>query len=83
MAFRSDLSALVSQLDPRRHATEIARLQQCRSVDDLAAIARDGWLNPDPAEPRLKLVRHGSGTYLVVAYEDGWSKRVAMQPFPR
>lgn len=81
--FHTSLERLVGPLDPTHHAQEIARLRSCRTLADLEALARDGWLGPSPREPRLKLVRHGSGTFLVVAYEGGWSSRLSMEPFAR
>ncbi len=83
MSYAADLSALIAKLDPERHATEISRLRSCRTRADLDALARDGWLSSDPVEPRLKLILHGSGTVLVVQYDDGWSTRVAQHAFQR
>lgn len=80
-AFRSELDALTRQLDPAHHGAEIHALRRCRSLADLEGLAKTGWLTPLGTEPRLKLVRHGSGTFLVVEYVDGWSKRLAQQPF--
>jgi hypothetical protein len=81
MSFRSDLDELVRPMDPSRWDAEIKRLRSCRSVGDLDRVAKEGWLSSNPIEPRLKLVKHGSGTFLVVEYKDGWSTRVSMQPF--
>lgn len=82
--FNFHLSRLIEGLDPQKHATEIRALQRCRTLDQLHRLADDGgWLTPGTTDPRLKLVRHGSGTYLVVRYEDGWTTRLAMEPFPR
>lgn len=80
-SFAQSLVALVTPLDPNRHAYEIGRLRSCRSLRDLEQLASDGWLTPGARDPRLKLVRHGSGTYLVVQYVDGWSSRLSMAPF--
>jgi hypothetical protein len=80
MAFAADLADLVRQIDAGRWPDEVARLQRVRSLAELESMARDGWLSTGTRDPRLKLVRHGSGTFLVVKYEDGWSTRVAMQP---
>ncbi len=79
--FQFNLDKLIESLDRTRHAQEIRTLQRCRSVDDLANLAGHGWLTPGGKDPRLKLVRHGSGTYLVVEYVDGWSKTVSQAPF--
>ncbi len=81
-SFQQSLAELVGPLDPTKHAAELVRLRHCRSLADLAAIAAgDGWLTVAAQKKRLKLVKHGSGTYLVVEYEDGWSKRVSMALF--
>jgi hypothetical protein len=71
------LAKLLAPLDPVRHARERDRLQRARSLADLDALAREGWLTPQGENPRLKLVRHGSGTFLVVSYDDGWSSTVS------
>ncbi len=82
--FRFHLQALIDGLDPDRHQVEIGKLQACRSVRDLERIAASGgWLTPGSRDPRIKLVRHMSGTFLVVRYEDGWTTRLAMEPFPK
>jgi hypothetical protein len=80
-SFEFNLDILVESLDPNRHAHEIRTLQGCRRVDDLANLASHGWLTPGGKDPRIKLVRHGSGTYLLVEYVDGWSKTVSQAPF--
>ncbi len=80
--FAQDLDALVAQLDSETHATAIAALRRCRSLRELERLAEAGWLEPPGQEPRLKLVKHGSGTFIVVQYEQGWSTRLAMRPFP-
>jgi hypothetical protein len=72
---------LMGQLDPSRQAQAIAALRQCRTLRDLEQLARAGWLAPELDGKRPKLIRHGSGTFLVVEYEDGWSTRLAMQAF--
>jgi hypothetical protein len=74
--FDQRLAALLAGLDPEKHARERAKLVACRSLADLEALARDGWLTP-AGNPRIKLVRHGSGTFLVVNYDDGWSSTLA------
>lgn len=83
--FPSALGLLVRPLDPTKHASEITRLQGCRSLRDLEHLAADrgGWLSPERPGKRLKLVRHGSGTYLVVEYDDGWSTALSRQGFSR
>lgn len=76
-SFSDRIAALCAPLDPVRHGAELARLRACRALTDLDAVARDGWLTPATQKVRLKLVRHGSGTFLVVSYEDGWSKTIS------
>jgi hypothetical protein len=71
------LDTLVRPMDPSRHSAEIARIRSCKALSDLEALARDGWLTAPTRGPRLKLVRHGSGTFLVVEYDDGWSKTIS------
>ncbi|MEN0067070.1 MAG: hypothetical protein AAGA48_33375 [Myxococcota bacterium] len=82
MAFDHALKTLIDALDPANHASEIASLQACRSRADLDVIVDDGgWLGPGQGKKRRKLVRHGSGTYLVVEYDDGWSTRLGQASF--
>ena len=83
--FRWEVEALIAQMDPALHDAEIRRLRTCRSIRDLddIAAAAGGWLAPHPTEPRLRLVKHGLATFLVVKYEDGWTSRVGMQDFKR
>lgn len=82
MSFAASVATLVAGLDSAAHAREIERLNRCRQRADLDAIVDDGgWLGPDTGGKRLKLVRHGSGTYLVVEYDDGWSTRLSQAPF--
>lgn len=81
MAFRDDLRALLAQLDPQEHAPAIRILERCKGQCQMEDIARIGWLEPENKEGRLRLVKHGSGTFLVVRYVDGWTNRVAMQLF--
>ncbi len=77
-------NALIDGLDANKHTVEIKTLKRCRSVKDLEAIVNQGgWLTPGSRDPRVKLVRHMSGTYLLVRYEDGWTTRIAMEPFPK
>ena len=82
MAFQHDLSALMAPLDAERHQVAIETLRACRTLRELESLAGgEGWLMPATEPKRLKLVRHGSGTFLVVQYEDGWSTRLSMQSF--
>ncbi|MEZ4237759.1 MAG: hypothetical protein R3F59_16755 [Myxococcota bacterium] len=73
--FADRLDTLVRPLDPARHAHEIALLQRCRSLPELEGLV--GWLSPEGQAVRLKLVRHGSGTLLVVSYDQGWSSTLS------
>ena len=83
-SFHSGIMTLVAGMDPARHAVEIDRLERCRSMHDLESIVgQGGWLSPSSQKKRLKLVKHGSGTFLVVEYVDGWSTRVSQAPFPK
>lgn len=78
MRFDEVIRRLTGPLDAEAHAVEVATLKRCRSLRDLEQIAADGgWLTPGTADPRLKLVRHGSGAFLIVSYEDGWSSTVS------
>ena len=83
--FQRCLAALIAQMDPAVHDAEIQRLRGCRSIRDLDDIAGapGGWLSPHPQPSRLRLVKNGLVTFLVVRYDDGWTSRVAMQDFPR
>jgi len=83
MGFATDLKALVGQIDASEWPDEVARLKRVRSLGELEQLAKDGWLSTGRTDPRLKLVRHASGTFLVVKYVDGWSTRLAMQPMHR
>ena len=75
--FQERLHALTRPLDPVKHNVEIKRLETAKKLADLEAIAREGWITPGTKDPRLKLVRHGSGTFLVIEYNDGWSKTMS------
>ena len=77
MTLPQRIETLCGGLDPKAHASEIARLRGCRSLADLEALAREGWLTAATTGVRLRLVRHGSGTFLVVSYDDGWTKTLS------
>lgn len=85
MNFRRDLAQLVAKMDSATHAAERALLESCRRVEDLEWLAENngGWLTKGSKDPRLKLVRHGTGTFLVVSYNDGWSTTVSQAPFKK
>ncbi|MFT7518389.1 MAG: hypothetical protein ACI9MC_000520 [Kiritimatiellia bacterium] len=79
--FRSALDELLRPLDATLHADALKALRRCRRTTDLADLASDGWLDSEVDGKRRKLIKHGSGTFLVVEYEDGWSKRLSMALF--
>lgn len=83
--FRDGMDGLVGALDPTRHDVEIKALRRCRSVADLDALAATGggWLTSSEHKVRLRLVKHGSGTFLVLSYDDGWGTTLVTQPFER
>jgi len=83
MGFAADLEALVGQIDAGKWPDEVQLLKRVRSLPELEQMAQHGWLSKGSRDPRLKLVRHSSGTFLVVQYVDGWSTRLAMQPMHR
>jgi hypothetical protein len=76
-SFESRLDALAAGLDPTAHAAELARLRACRTLADLTALAATGWLTAEGPGKRVRLVRHGSGTFLLVQYDDGWTKTLS------
>lgn len=75
------VDGLVSGMDPERHDRAIDRLRQCRTRAHLDGLA-GAWLSQAP-DPQIRLVCHAGSTYLVVHYEDGWTSRLAMVPWPR
>jgi hypothetical protein len=85
MNFRRDLAQLCAKMDPQKHADELALLSSARRIEDLEWLAENngGWLTKGTRDPRLKLVRHGTGTFLVVSYNDGWSTTISQAPFRR
>ena len=80
MGFRSSLSTLVAGLDPEKHRVEIKMLKRCRNREQLEAIAND-WLTPGSRDPRLKLIKHHSGTFLVLEFVDGWGTTMSQADF--
>jgi hypothetical protein len=82
-AFDDALRTLLKPLSA--HPDAAARLRRCRNLEDLnRVITAGGWLSPPGSAPRIKLVRHGSGTWLVVAYDEGgWSTRLGMAAVER
>lgn len=85
MRFKDSLAALMAPLDAAAHPVAVQRLSRCRRVADLERIAATdlGWLEPASADPRLRLVKHNSGTFLVLSYDDGWGTTLVQQPFFR
>jgi len=74
------VDALVEELDAELHGHAINVLLRCRTREQLDALA-GAWLSQSP-QPMLRLVCHGGGTYLVVHYDDGWTRRLAMGSWP-
>ena len=85
MRFRDSLAALIAPLDADAHPEAVRRLSRCRRVADLERLVQTdiGWLEPASADPRLRLVKHNSGTFLVLSYDDGWGTTLVQQPFFR
>ena len=83
--FQTSLTALLAPLDPDTYRNAIARFRRCRRVSDMERIADTdlGWLEPEGENPRLRLVKHGSGTFLILSYDDGWGTTLSQQGFPR
>lgn len=82
--FDEDLAHLLGAFDAATHPDAAARLRRCRSVRDLDAVASTdgGWLESS-VNPRLRLVKHGSGTFLVLSYDDGWGTTLVQRGFAR
>lgn len=81
--FSRDLKTLVAGLDADQFAEELKLLSSCRQVADLEWLADNngGWLTKGRRNPKIKLVKHGTGTFLVVKYDDGWSTTLSKAPF--
>lgn len=81
--FHRDLKTLCDGLDPAAFAEELKLLSSCRGLADLQWLAdnNDGWLTKNRRNPKVKLVKHGTGTFLVVKYDDGWSSTLSKAPF--
>lgn len=77
MTFPERVALLIEGLSPAAHPAEIAALRACRALPDLERLAAAGWLTAEGARKRVRLVRHGSGTFLLVEYEDGWTKTLS------
>ena len=75
------LRDLCAPLDPVGHDAAIRRLRRARRPADLDALA-GAWPTDGPGK-RLKLVKHGSGTFMVVEYDDGWTTRLSMAVLQR
>lgn len=80
-SFAMSLKTLIGGLDPDRHAVAVRALRRCRGVADLEQLASDnsGWISE--SEPRLRLVKHGSGTFLILEYDNGWGTTLVQAPF--
>lgn len=85
MNFRKQLDVLIDCIEGPDHHGAIAKLRRCRRVRDLDALASDdlGWLEPSGRNPRLRLVKHGSGTFLILSYDDGWGTTLGQAGFSR
>ncbi len=85
MRFKDSLAALIAPLDADAHPEAVRRLSRCRRVADLERMAAEdlGWLESAKADPRYRLVKHNSGTFLVLSYDDGWGTTLVQQPFFR
>ena len=83
-SFRSQLQTLLDALSEPNQGDAHRALARCRSVRDLERLARTdlGWLQPASADPRLRLVKHNTGTFLILSYDDGWGTTLVQQSFP-
>lgn len=81
--FAASLQTLVAGLDPAAHAHEIALLERCTSTRDLTRLAETdrGFLTPSGPKQRLRLVKHHSGTFLVLSFEEGWGTTLCQADF--
>ena len=82
MTFRRSLDQLLAGLDAQKHAGEIKTLKRCRNLQALDALANQ-WLTPGSRDPRLKLVKHHTGTFLVLEFVDGWGTTLSQANFWR
>lgn len=80
-SFAESLKTLLDAVD---HPDAVAALKRCRSPADLDRLAQSGgWLTPQGIQPRVRLVKHGSGTFLLLAYDEGWGTTLAKADFWR
>ena len=83
-SFQDSLKTLIAALDPAVQGAAIEALKKCRRFEDLDRLAADGgWLNPQGTKPRLRLVKHGSGTFLILSYDEGWGTTLVQADFWR
>lgn len=82
MSFRRSLKTLMDGLDPAKHARELKLLKRCRTLDDLDSLGNQ-WLTEGSRDPRLKLVKHHTGTFLVLEFVDGWGTTLSQADFWR
>ncbi len=79
------MTVLLEALNAPEHTDAVAKLKRCRRVSDLERIAKTdlGWLQPPDRDPRLRLVKHNTGTFLVLSYADGWGTTLVQANFRR
>ncbi|MCO4746840.1 MAG: hypothetical protein KC912_18735 [Proteobacteria bacterium] len=82
MGFRRSLDTLIAGLDPEKHRVEIKTLKRCRTLEQLDALGNQ-WLTPGSRDPRLKLIKHHTGTFLVLEFVDGWGTTMSQADFWR
>ena len=78
---RGIIDQLCEPLDPARHGQALSTLRSVRRADELDQLA-GAWLTDGPGA-RLKLIKHGAGTFMVVEYDDGWTTRLSMAALRR
>ena len=82
MSFRRDLDAFIAKLPADSDAAQT--LARCRTFADLERLALgQGWIGPEKGGERPRLVMHRNGSFLVVEYEDGWTRTLAHHPIRR
>jgi len=83
-SFKESIDTLLAVLDPAVQGSAIETLKKCRRFEDVDALAQNGgWLNPQGTKPRLRLVKHGSGTFLILSYDEGWGTTLVQSEFWR
>lgn len=83
-SFQDSMKTLIAALDPAVQGTAIEALKRCRRFEDVDALSQNGgWLNSQGTKPRLRLVKHGSGTFLILSYDEGWGTTLVQSEFWR